>query len=487
MLDVMLFPYISAVSLRLRRLQSGAWIFAFLGFIALAIPDLQASAESADVSPKKGATLRHTLQEIKRRHNIPCLSLSWIKDHPAQVESVTLDCTPDAVLRWGSISKTFTALTVLALAEEGRVELHTPISTYLDASLWDNAWEADQPIRVIDLIELRAGFADLSARAFNFNEPMGLTQALAFERSQLRTLWPPGLQHAYSNLTPGLSQLLIEHVSGRSYAETVLQRVFKPLQFTSASFVQNHNLLPGYQADGTTPIPYWQMTFAGFGALNASTADMQKLLVELLQPAALSNLQHRHLRQPHGRRFAPEFTFDYAAGFYPRIRRGFTWHNHGGDADGYRSRLSIMAGRQRGYVANITSDNPGALREIERAIEGFLTIDLPDPDKPPEFHLSKAALNVLTGTYYPSSTRFGVAAWQAGKMQKVKVELREGQLWLVTARKETPLFAVDHHLFRRANDPVVTVAFVQVGEHLYLQGELGHYVRLKNCPTFLHC
>ncbi len=487
MLDVMLFPYVSVLSVRLRRLQTGAWILAFWSLIAFATPDSQASVSSADVSSKQAAALHDTLQEIKQRHNIPCLSLSWIKDHPDQLESITLNCASDAVLRWGSISKTFTALTVLALAEDGLVDLHAPISTYLDASLWDNAWEADQPIRVIDLIELRAGFADLSGRAFNFNEPMGLAQALAFERSQLRTLWPPGLQHAYSNLTPGLSQLLIETVSGQSYAETVEQIVFKPLQFSSARFVQSRNLLPGFQADGTTPIPYWQMTFAAFGALNASTADMQKLLVELLQPAALSNLQHRHLRQPHGRRFLPAFTFDYAAGFYPRIRRGFTWHNHGGDADGYRSRLSIMAGHQRGYIANINSDNPGALREIERAIEKFLTADLPSADRPPEFDLSETEFNTLTGTYYPSSTRFAVAAWQAGRMQKVKIVLRDGQLWLSTARKETRLVAVGRHQFRRAADPVATVAFVKVGKHLYLQGELGHYARLNNCPTFLNC
>jgi len=495
MLDVMLFPYVGAVSVRLKQLQSGAWILALCGFVALATPGSQASTANTGVPPERVAhqssedvaMLRNTLQEIKRRHNIPCLSLSWIKDHPAQIEAVTLNCTSDDVLRWGSISKTFTALAVLALAEEGLIDLNAPISSYLDASLWDNAWQSEQPIRVIDLIELRAGFADLSGRAFNFNEALELAQALAFERGQLRTLWPPGLQHAYSNLTPGLSQLLIETVSGQRYAEAVKQRVFKPLRLSSASFVQSHNLLPAFQADGTTPIPYWQMTFAAFGALNASAADMQKLLVELLQPAALSKLQHQHLRQPHGRRFLPEFAFDYAAGFYPRIRRGFTWHTHGGDADGYRSRLSIMAEHQRGYVANITSDNPGALREIERAIEGFLTADLSDADKPPEFSLSDAQRIAFTGTYYPSSTRFGVTDWQAGRMQKVKVVLRDGQLWLNTASRDTRLFAVDQHQFRRADDPVATVAFVMAGKHLYLQGELGNYVRLNNCPTFLNC
>ncbi len=487
MLQVMLFSYPAAASGLLKQMNKSVWTLALFIFVAVAVPSPVASEPSAGQFAAKTKTLRSALQQIKARHNISCLALSWIKDQPAQPASITLGCDHEAVLRWGSITKTITALTVLDLAAEGLLDLHAPISSYLDSTLWDNAWQPAQPIRVIDLIELRAGFADLSARAFNYNEPLRLAEALAFERNQFQTFWPPGLQHAYSNLTPGLSQLLIETVSGHSYAAAVHARVFKPLQFSNASFTQSDNLLPGFQPDGTTPIPYWQMTFAAFGALNASTADMQNLLAELLQPAALHNTQHQHLRKPHGRRFLPEFSFDYAAGFYPRIRQGFIWHTHGGDADGYRSRLSVMARHQRGYVVNINSDNPAALRQIEGAIEQFLSADLSRPDKPPAFNLSQAELNALTGEYYPSSTRFGLAAWQAGRLQKIAIVLRDGQLWFTTANQATRLFAVDRHQFRRANDPVATVAFVQVGKNLYLQGELGHYARLNNCPAYLNC
>jgi len=485
MLNVMLFPYANVVIKLLEHLSNTVRIVLSCILLNVMIPNCLAMEPVITRDQGTVETLRATLQEIKQRHNIPCLSLGWVKDCNAPVQTVTLGCDAQAVLRWGSITKTLTALTVLDLAAEDLIDLYAPISIYLDSRLWDNAWQTSQPIRVIDLLELRAGFTDLSGRAFNYNQPMPLAQALAFERDQLRTFWPPGLQHSYSNLTPGLSQLLIETVSGESYADAVNKRIFTPLQMNSAGFKPGRELLPGYQADGITPIPYWQMTFAAFGAANASTEDMLKLLAELLEPTVLSEFELQHLRTPHGRRYLPEFRFDYAAGFYPRIRRGFTWHNHGGDADGYRSRLSIMSDHPRGYVANISSDNPAALREVERAIENFLIADLASPDIPAVFDLPVAELAALTGQYYPSQTRFGLQKWQSGQMPGIEVVLRNKQLWFVTANKDTPLFATSAHQFRRASDPVATLAFVRVGQDLFLQGELGHYARLTTCPTFL--
>ncbi|XOV82560.1 MAG: serine hydrolase domain-containing protein [bacterium] len=487
MLLIMMFPDPGASTDQRSRWQITCWLMVFCSCLAAGAQNNPLPPSTISPAQTTTTDLQLTLQTIRAEHNIPCISLSWIKDQPAAPGKIMLGCHTDAVLRWGSITKTVTALTMLDLALAGQLDLYAPISTYLDDSLWDNAWRADHPIRVIDLLELRSGFTDLSPRAFNYNQSMPLTEALRFEREQLRAYWPPGLQHAYSNLTPGLSELLIETITRQTFAEAVQARVFKPLQLHNASFTQSDQLLPGFQSDGITPLPYWQMTFAAFGALNASTADMQKLLAALLQPTILHKFVHQHLRRPHGRRYLPQFRFDYAAGFYPRVRRGFVWHNHGGDADGYRSRLSIMAEHQRGYVANITSDNPAALRAIERAIEGYLTDDLAPPVQPAELTLTHAQLLAFTGTYYPSGTRFGLAAWQAGKLQGVEVVNRQGQLWLIRGSAETRLIAVATNQFRRIADPAATVAFVQVGEQLYLQGELGNYARRRNCPTFLNC
>jgi hypothetical protein len=208
-------------------------------------------------------------------------------------------------------------------------------------------------------------------------------------------------------------------------------------------------------------------------------------LSALISQTKLTPVQYEHLHKPHGRRQDPDFHFDYAAGFYPRIRQGFVWHNHGGDADGYRSRISILADTPRGYVANITSDNPSALRQIERAVEKYLTADLAQPAMASAANLSTATLATYTGKYYPATVRFGVSAWQAGQLPSAMVTLRNDQLWFSDGKKHTQLFAVNARHFRRATDPVATIAFVADGEQLYLQGELGNFVRLAPCPTYL--
>lgn len=459
-------------------------VLLWVGVLVTAPLSAASSAASMQDARNDILELERNLQEIKQRHNIPCLTAALITSPPTGSQLISLGCGADTLLRWGSITKTFTALTILSLHEDGLIDLYAAIATYLDASLWDNPWQSSHPIRAIDLIELRAGFPDLSGRAFNYNQAMTLSAALTFERAQLQALWPPGLQHGYSNLAPGLSQQLIEQVTNNSYAEEVASRVFAPLNMASAGFQQTTRLAPGYKADGKTPIPYWQMTFPAFGALNASIADMQVFLTALVEQT-LTPLQYEHLHQPHGRRQDPDFLFDYAAGFYPRIRQGFVWHSHGGDADGYRSRISTLADAPRGYVANINTDNPTALRQVERQIEKYLIAGLVPAKVAPVAKLSKATLAAYTGEYYPAAVRFGVSAWQAGKLPSVTVTLQDDQLWFNKGDRHTQLFAVNARHFRRKTDPTATIAFVADGEHLYLQGELGNFVRLGPCPTFL--
>lgn len=152
-------------------------------------------------------TLRADLAAVRAQHHIPVLAVSIARDG-ATIENIVLGGSSSTPLRWGSITKTFTALTILKLHEAGLLDLYAPLTTYLDDILWQNRWRTTDPIRVIHLLELRAGFTDLSGEEFNFNEPVSLSQALQLNPKHRSTRWPPGLQHGYSNMTLGLSSTL---------------------------------------------------------------------------------------------------------------------------------------------------------------------------------------------------------------------------------------------------------------------------------------
>jgi len=333
----------------------------FLLCLGLSLP-LQAADEER--TKTAAAHLTDQLKALQKRHQIPVLAVHVARSQQPPLE-LLLGAEAATPLRWGSITKTVTALTVLALADRGKVSLNAPLSRYVDKKYWGNPWRSTHPVRGIDLLEMRAGFPDLSAREFAFNEPTTLQQAL--------------------------------------------------------------DLNPGHRTS----------------------------------------------------RWASQFTFDYAAGLYPRIRRGRVWHTHGGDADGYRSRLALLADGSGGYVVNINTDNPSALRQIERLLEAFLTADTPAPDSPAAAALSAAQIDAISGRYYPSAVRFGVDIWQQGKLPHIEVQASSGKVSVKRDGRTTMLYPVSATLFRRAQDPVATVTIFPHRGHTYLQGELGNYQRVE--------
>lgn len=443
--------------------------------LGLSLP-LQAAGEER--TKTAAAHLTDQLKALQKRHQIPVLAVHVARSQQPPLE-LLLGAEAATPLRWGSITKTVTALTVLALADRGKVSLHAPLSRYVDKKYWGNPWRSTHPVRVIDLLEMRAGFPDLSAREFAFNEPITLQQALDLNPGHRTSRWPPGTQHVYSNMTAGLTQLLIERVTRQPFALAAQRLVLAPLAMQQAGFEPRTDLPGGFRADGRTPIPYWHMTFPAYGALNAPLQDMTKLLRYLQPPGPLPHSVRQHLYTPNGRRWASQFTFDYAAGLYPRIRRGRVWHTHGGDADGYRSRLALLADGSGGYVVNINTDNPSALRQIERLLEAFLTADTPAPDSPAAAALSAAQIDAISGRYYPSAVRFGVDIWQQGKLPHIEVQASTGKVSVKRDGRTTMLYPVSATLFRRAQDPVATVTIFPHRGHVYLQGELGNYQRVE--------
>ena len=394
-----------------------------------------------------------------------------------------LGAPPATPLRWGSITKTVTALTLINLSAGKGIDLESELSAHVNPNAWRNDFE--HPVRLIHLLELTAGFTDLSREEFDYNEPLTLQQALALNPTHRRTHWPPGFHHSYSNLVPGLSQLFIEQVSGTSYAEAAQQYVLQPLGMSGAGFVPRIGLPGGFKADGVTPIPYWHMTYPAFGALNAPLEDLVTLVGAMQDPGdrRLTDLARKHLFKNHSTLGARNgFHFDYAAGLYPRVREGRVWWGHGGDADGYRSRMAFMPDLQRGYVALINTDNPKILRRIESLLEAYLTHDT-TPGPAPRFDPDKVILTDYEGVLRPVTARFGAGRLtDPDNVAHLRLSAAGDSLVFLRGNKSTILIPVSASEFRRETDPVATVGFATDQGATYMQGELGNYVIVERPP-----
>ncbi|MEU5479819.1 serine hydrolase domain-containing protein [Streptomyces mirabilis] len=205
---------------------------------------------------------------------------------------------PDALFRAGSTTKVVTAAVVLQLAAEGRVDLGAPIQRYLPGLLSP----AFKPVSVRRLLNHTSGiqagdgfgdsFEDAYAHRFDTLTPRQVVASAVAKGPEFR---PGGRQH-YLNINYTILGMLIEKVTGHSYASEATRRVLRPAGMPHTYFPGTdprirgpHNL--GYQAvkraDGTTEfvdVTEWnQADRWAAGDMISTTADLERLTVHLFR------------------------------------------------------------------------------------------------------------------------------------------------------------------------------------------------------------
>ena len=195
--------------------------------------------------------------------------------------------TSDTIFRCGSISKSFVALAVLKLQEEGKLALNDKVADLASDLSFANPWEDSQPLRLVHLLEHTSGFNEQSARGFSVSIlNVGLRDSLSFDAQARRCRWRPGDFFSYSNVNYELAAYIIEKVSGQAFDQYLHQNVLVPLNMKSASFLYTESvregLANGHRDDGLTVVPYEHMLGRASGALNSTSLDLAHLVQLLL-------------------------------------------------------------------------------------------------------------------------------------------------------------------------------------------------------------
>ncbi|MER5456944.1 serine hydrolase domain-containing protein [Micromonospora sp. NPDC002389] len=214
----------------------------------------------------------------------------------------------DARIRIGSVTKVFTAVVVYQLVAEGQLRLDEPVRPYLPDLI-----PADWP--TVTVRQLLAHTSGLPSPVL----PDGLDWQIEhrFDRwtpeQIVRTAltnpteYAPGTAQRYTNMGYVVAGILIERVTGRSYAEQMRQRIFRPLGMrdTYAPGVATGIRGPhvrGYQQvsrDGRTELvdaTRWSQTFTpASGDLISTVADLDRFAAALFGGRLLAPAQQREL------------------------------------------------------------------------------------------------------------------------------------------------------------------------------------------------
>jgi D-alanyl-D-alanine carboxypeptidase len=186
---------------------------------------------------------------------------------------------PQTLFEIGSISKSFVAIVVLQLAEEGKLDLNQPVTNYLP---WLKIESKFSPFTTHHLLSHTSGLSGVPLLL----RVAGTTLGVSFE---------PGTNWVYSNIGYGLLGLLIEAVDKKPFAEAMRQRVFTPLAMNSSAPVISNEIRErvavGYaplQSDRPFPLrgklgeaPWIEVAEAA-GSIAATASDMGNYLQMLL-------------------------------------------------------------------------------------------------------------------------------------------------------------------------------------------------------------
>lgn len=188
---------------------------------------------------------------------------------------------PEHVFRLGSITKQFTAVSILKLMEEGKIDLQAEITQYLPDYPTNG-----KTITIEHLLNHTSGiqsYTDMDGfmqdRTREDMTPMELIEVFKNEPMN----FDPGDEHRYNNSGYILLGAIIEKVSGQSYAEYVSKNIFKPLGMNSTYYGGHQKIIPnraaGYMQDanGLINAHYLSMTLPyAAGSLVGTVSDLHK-------------------------------------------------------------------------------------------------------------------------------------------------------------------------------------------------------------------
>jgi CubicO group peptidase (beta-lactamase class C family) len=466
----------------MRRHCSGGIVLFLAALILLSAICLRAQEKSDPAAPKTLEELQKAIKsELDKNHapgaGVALVSrgeLLWCGGFGDAEIASKKPITCDTEFRAGSISKSFVALALLKLQEEGKINLEARLHDIAPEIPMKNAWESAHPVRIVNLLEHTAGFDDMEAsEVYNVRDPYDYPLLEVFKRFQEPQIvrWPPDTRMSYSNPGYGIAGYLIEKITGQPYDKYIRDMFLQPLGMTNADFrftdANRALLAAGYDGKTTSPVGYPFIYLRPAGDLKASPGELAKLVqfllrrgmvaqTRLLTPESILRMEtpKTSAASQHGLRLG------YGLANYTEVAGGVVTHGHDGGIDGFISSYRYMPEQNWGYVVLLNSaGSQEALENINHLAIEFLSKDYPRPYKPVNA-LQPADLQSFAGLYAQRAPRSEMLAFLDEVAGGIRIRAIGGQLTRSSLfGKPEPLLSAGKNLFRGEKEPEGTTLF----------------------------
>lgn len=137
--------------------------------------------------------------------------------------------------RAGSISKVFTAMAAMQLAEQGRLDLDAPLADLLPGFYMRSRFAGTQAVTPRLILQHRSGLPSDRAQGMWSDSPEGFSQLVQALRDE-HLAFPPGQTYAYSNVGFTLLGAAIERIAGEPFARWMQAQLLEPLGMRDSAF-----------------------------------------------------------------------------------------------------------------------------------------------------------------------------------------------------------------------------------------------------------
>ena len=237
--------------------------------------------------------------------------------------------------RLASVTKQFTAASILLLAEDGRLKLDDRVRKWLPSLP-----KAAEPITIRHLLTHTSGLIDYEdVIPETFKPQLHDADVLRLLESQDRTYFKPGSSYRYSNSGYALLALIVERASGRTFATVLRERIFQPLGMSNTVAYEEGISTVSNRAFGHTQEQgRWNRTdqsqtsaVLGDGGIYSSIDDLAKWDAALYDGRLLRPSSLQAAFTPATHTDDPEVEY----GFGWRITGETLWHS--GETVGFRN------------------------------------------------------------------------------------------------------------------------------------------------------
>lgn len=191
-----------------------------------------------------------------------------------------------SIYRIGSITKSFTALSILQLQEKGLLHIDSSIQNYLPEFqlAGSNNWSSSIPLRAI--MSHTAGLPGDLMNGFFTEEPPSSAWTLA-QLKQVYPSYPVHYCHAYSNLGYELLGEVIQRTGGLSYEDYLIENVFNPLHLTATYVYPEEGIHTPFSYNGKKEVLEPPIRDAAAGLIHSNVLDMANYLMMYLNKGSI--------------------------------------------------------------------------------------------------------------------------------------------------------------------------------------------------------